>query len=119
MTAALKTPEVSDEALSFVRGGATKTAPKSEMPEEPRARVVEAEPPATSTPRVSKPAGKSLTPSLVGLSTRIEASLHESLMRASFERKLARQEPHTHQDIVTEALTAWLKRNGYPGTPTA
>lgn len=117
MTAALKTPEVSDEALSFVRGGATKTAPKSEMPEEPRARVVEAEPPAT--PRVSKPAGKSLAPSLVGLSTRIEASLHESLMRASFDRKLARQEPHTHQDIVTEALTAWLKRNGYPVTSTS
>jgi hypothetical protein len=119
MTAALKTPEVSEEALSFVRGGATTMAPKPEVPEESRARVVEAEPPAPTTGRMSKPVAKSVAPSLVGLSTRIEAHLHESLMRASFERKLARQEPHTHQDIVTEALTAWLKRNGYPVTPTS
>jgi hypothetical protein len=119
MTAALKTPEINEEALSFVRGGMSKAEPVAEPAEVPKARVGDINVPAKEPPRVAKSAAKSQAPSLVGLSTRIDVTLHESLMRASFERKLAREEPHTHQDIVTEALAAWLKRNGYPVNPAS
>jgi hypothetical protein len=34
-------------------------------------------------------------------------------MRAPFDRKLKREKPWTQQDIAAEALTLWLKKNGY------
>lgn len=117
MSAALKTPELTKEALEFVRGNkpgnpivsvaGTTTPPSQETPREEIQK-----PPAPSSPRATTKA-PATTPNVVSFSTRISSALHESLMRASFDRKLARQDPWTHQEIVTEALTAWLRRNGY------
>lgn len=51
---------------------------------------------------------------LVSLSVRVQASLAECLLKVAFERRLQRQRPHSQQDIVTQAVRQWLKRNGYP-----
>ena len=126
MTAALKTADLSPEALAFVRGGAPKPAAGEtvvqEVPATPAATPVKeapdpsapteislSKPKATPKREVSAPAPTSL----VGLSFRLPAELHHATMRASFERKMQRQEPWTQQDIVAEALGAWLKKQGY------
>ena len=38
--------------------------------------------------------------------------MFQTLKRASFERQLQGIEPSSMQDIVDEALTPWLKKNG-------
>lgn len=50
---------------------------------------------------------------LVSLSIRIPESIAEALLRASSERKLKRVKPFTQQEIVADALSAWLKRGGH------
>ena len=45
---------------------------------------------------------------------RLAGTIGAALLRASLERKLAREEPFSQQDIVTQALTGWLAANGYP-----
>jgi len=51
--------------------------------------------------------------SLIPLTARIPAELFMTLKRASFERELQGVEPSSFQDIVVEALTPWLRNNGY------
>ena len=36
-----------------------------------------------------------------------------ALVRASAERKVKRQKPFTQQEIVAEAVTQWLRKNGF------
>ena len=112
MTAALKTADLPADAQAFIRGNSAKveekvTAISFPKPPEP----TEGEAVASSIPpqkALSKGTARML-PVMVGLSTRIPSDVHEKLMRASFDRKLERHETWTHQDIVTEALTAWFK----------
>ena len=52
-------------------------------------------------------------PGMVGLTTRIPAEISMALMAASMQRKIQRQTPFRHQDIVTEAITEWLRKNGF------
>lgn len=52
-------------------------------------------------------------PGMVGLTTRIPAGISMALMAAAMQRKIQRRAPFTHQDIVTEALEDWLKRNNF------
>lgn len=49
----------------------------------------------------------------VTFNTRLAADVDAALKRASLERKLKGQSPHTFQDIVDEALRPWLAKNGY------
>ncbi len=72
-------------------------------PSEPRERGRPAAELADSAPR-----------GLVSLSVRVQASLADCLLKVAFERRLQRQRPHSQQDIVTQAVRQWLKRNGYP-----
>jgi len=44
---------------------------------------------------------------------RLPAELPDALLRASMDRKLRHVAPWTQQDIVAEALEAWLNRRGY------
>lgn len=46
-------------------------------------------------------------------STRIRTDFTAALKRASLERQLKGQEPHTLQDILEQAIEPWLKSNGY------
>lgn len=45
---------------------------------------------------------------------RVPATIPPALLKASSERKIKQIQPFTQQDIVAEALTAWLQKNGYP-----
>ena len=56
------------------------------------------------------------------LSTRIDARLSAAILRAVTERRIAQRAaanpqeyglPATHQEIITEAMTDWLKKNGF------
>lgn len=47
---------------------------------------------------------------MVGLHTRIDAKLHNGLLRAAMDRKLQRRPGATVQDIVGEAVAAWLEK---------
>ncbi len=52
----------------------------------------------------------------LALNTRLDPAISSALLRASMERKIQRVTPFTQRDIVTEALTQWLKQNGFwPG----
>ena len=50
---------------------------------------------------------------IVSITIRLPASLPSRLLRASVERKLRREQPFSQQDIVAEALHAWLDLHGY------
>lgn len=120
MNVALQTGNVSAEGLAFVRGALPSTAgaspelaKSSEKTKTPPVPETDSRP-ASRTPRSITADASSRHFALVGLSTRISADLHECLLRASFERKLARHEPWTHQEILSEALATWLKKAGYP-----
>ena len=47
------------------------------------------------------------------LSVRIDSRIADALLRAMTERRIHRIAPSTQQDIVAEAMVAWLKKNGY------
>jgi len=124
MTAALKTAELSPEALAFIRQGTPKPeaerlaskpiAPASEIKSQPPENDAAAEAVARPKPRIqARQEAAPVQGPLVGLSFRLPAEIHHALMRASFERKMQRQEPWTQQEIAAEALAGWLKKQGY------
>ena len=47
------------------------------------------------------------------LSVRIDSRIADALLRAMTERRIHRIAPSTQQDIVAEAMVAWLKKNSY------
>jgi len=49
----------------------------------------------------------------VPLNSRIRPKFATALKRASLERELAGEEPHTIQDILEQALEPWLKEHGF------
>jgi hypothetical protein len=49
-------------------------------------------------------------PGSVSMTFRLPADLAARLIRTATERKLNRQEPFTQQEIVTEAVSAWLSK---------
>jgi hypothetical protein len=50
---------------------------------------------------------------LVGTSYRLPEELVFKVMKASAERKIRKIHPWAQQDIVAEAVNAWLKAEGY------
>jgi hypothetical protein len=50
---------------------------------------------------------------LVSLTTRIQPRTANALRRAHLEQELRHAKPDTQQDIIEEALAAWLTRHGY------
>lgn len=117
----------SSAALDFIKKGPSKPeevdAPVSQAPEASTdvedAPVIppKAKPKAKPAPSKAeeKPKKEKAAPPkeerLVVMNTRIPESLSRDLFRASMERKLDKIEPYTQQDIVAEALRAWLKKN--------
>lgn len=127
MSAALKTADsLTPEAMAFIKEGTPK--PKVERPllspaplkQEPEfiAPLAEAKPSESSkTPRSKILEENDEAPAqvagLVGLSFRVASQIHMALMQAAFDRKMKRQRPFTQQEIVSEALSLWLKKHGY------
>ena len=142
MTAALQSPaDLPPEALALIKAGTPKslsanpvvTSPQSEPPvpvPPPVAIPRESAPPANDSvpveqspegsptrsrgrPKgsVSRPGGEAER--LVGTSYRLPEDLVFRVMKASAERKIRRIHPWAQQDLVAEALNAWLKEAGY------
>jgi hypothetical protein len=125
MSEALRTPELSQEALDFITGAAAK-------PSSHPVPVVNSEPPAAQSNAVSlalppiapsksnrvlnEPSQLSPTPTsaTISMTFRLPAHLAPRLFRASVERKLQRAHPFSQQDIVAEALANWLQSNCQP-----
>lgn len=110
---ALQTDRFSDEALAFVNGAARKPTRKTI----PAAAVQDSDAVETTTTksngvRIEPPSASSITiPGTVSMTFRLPSQLSSRLMRVSVERKLRRERPFSQQDIITEALGQWLKRN--------
>jgi hypothetical protein len=74
--------------------------------------VSEPQPVEQPAPKVkASPKVASQPEALVNLSFRVPVSLHSALKRASFEREMAREGPWTQQEIVADAIGAWLKKH--------
>jgi hypothetical protein len=87
---------------------------------EPAARRSKAAPSKTAgkggerpAPPPSEPAKLQELAGRVPLNSRIRPKFATALKRASLERELAGEEPHTIQDIVEQGLEPWLKEHGY------
>jgi hypothetical protein len=103
LTSALKPAVDVDPAIAkeFVYGG---EKPKSERTDDTEE--------SHSDSRVRN--GKAQpTISRVPFTTRLRTDFGSALKRASLERQLNSQFPHTLQDILEEALEPWLRANGY------
>lgn len=119
LSVALQTTNLDPEAVAFVQAGQAKPraelhevspVPRELPPVEEPITPVRPEPPGlhwNGEPAADPEAG------LMTLSVRVPRSLPSSLLLASVDRKLKRQRPWTQQEIVAEALTAWLKQHGY------
>lgn len=51
---------------------------------------------------------------MIVVSVKIPAEVVRQLRVASADRSIDKAVPYQQADIVTEALSAWLKKNGYP-----
>ena len=67
---------------------------------------------ATHTPTLSTTQNNTATTSRVALNTRIREDLARALKRMAFDREMNGHERHTLQDIVEEAIEAWLRSQG-------
>ena len=135
MTAALQTSELPPEALALIKEGTPQ--PRAARP------LVAAQPLPAIGPAPSGAIGggvkpteddsptlhregevrkarphkekdtESLNEGTVSRSFRLPGNLPTALLRASTERRIARTKPFTQEEIVAEALSQWLKRNGY------
>jgi hypothetical protein len=130
MSEALQTDDLPPEAFALIKEGTPK--PKVAGPRiiEKLAAVepssFEAIPPAPVTAEKEVAEEKTFKPrphkerdaesgnsGTVSRSFRLPGNLPAALLRASTERRISRMKPFTQEEIVTEALNQWLKRNGY------
>lgn len=106
-----------DDALTpeqeeFLQTGKPKRHPKKRQPEKKK-----------ENPAMNSSAALKETPTTIAvpqqpnvsfaLNTRLAAHLSNALLRAATDRKLQRLSSSTQRDIVEEALSEWLRKNGY------
>jgi hypothetical protein len=86
-----------------------KPKPKKEAPtmNRPAVKMKEEFPPASSNAAPIAVAGNG------AINARIDPKITTALLRASVERRIQGEAPATQRDIIAEALSAWLKKNGY------
>jgi hypothetical protein len=100
------TPEV----RQFIEAGAPKPQGPEEPPPDPAPAPEVTEPRPVARPKAEEGVLEIEAP-LITQSYRLPQPLVTALVRASMERKLARQKPWSQQHIVAEALTEWLKKH--------
>lgn len=134
MGAALRTSDLSPDALAFIQAGTpqpkfvepVKVIASPVKPETPEMEPPQPGPPNDNQPetiersRTPKPRGqreKTAEPvhpvSRITLSIRVPYEIPEGLLRASTDRKLKHLKPSTQQEIAAEAISRWLRENGY------
>jgi hypothetical protein len=98
---------ISPEVREFIEAG----TPKPKIKEiEPVPTPEEKAPRPVANQRVEAPEPEVAAP-LTTQSYRLPVALVSTLVRASMERKIARQKPWSQQDIVTEAISQWLQKH--------
>ena len=98
---------ISPEVRQFIEAG----TPKPQIGEiEPVSTPEEKAPRPVAKQRVEAPEPEVAVP-LITQSYRLPVALVSTLVRASMERKIARQKPWSQQDIVTEAISEWLQKH--------
>ena len=119
MSAAIQPPTVTPDLLAIIDQG----SPKPQTPRPPVAvdavkvqtgatpKQVE-EPQRPAKAKVEKERGGD-SAALVSVNFRLPATIAPALLKASSDRKIKKIQPFTQQDIVAEALTDWLRKNGY------
>jgi hypothetical protein len=143
MTAALQSPaDLPPEALALIKAGTPKPLSSNPVVTPPQAESPVPVPSPVAVSRESAPSAADSFPTqqqhaevtprrprgrpkgavsrtveegvrLVGTSYRLPEELVFRVMRASAERKIRRIHPWAQQDVVAEALNAWLKSAGY------
>jgi hypothetical protein len=113
------------EEEAFVKSGRSKPKPETnpkpqpeKKEETPMPRPIalkesfthEAAPPVQ--PQKSPPPGQSHA-GIASINARIDPAITGALIRASVEQRLAGKTPSTQREIIAEALTDWLKKNGF------
>ena len=120
MSAALQPPVVPPEAIAIIQQGAAKPLTQNPVVAVDSAKVQPAgatvakladEPQRPAKPRAEKERGVESV-AIVSATFRLPATLPPALLKASSDRKIKKVHPFTQQDIVAEALTDWLKKNG-------
>lgn len=117
--------EMSPDKQAFIRGEGQRTSDANDTtPSAPPAihRPLNARHPSEAPESFELPdvpfgaarRNESVRPSLLGevlvpLTTRIRPETANALRRAYLEQKLAQRTPATQQEIIEEALTAWLR----------
>jgi len=117
MSAALQPPVVPPEAIAIIQQGAPKplTMNPTIAVDSAKVQPVAASKPsneAQRTPKTKaeKERGAEIV-ATVSATFRLPANIPPALLKTSSERKIKKIYPFTQQDIVAEALTAWLKQN--------
>jgi len=129
MTTALRTGDLPPDMLAFVKEGTPRlvtdlVSPGAKAPSAPIKSTPTPIPPGEPTepmdrnstvikPKPDRARHPVELVHKVNLSIRVPTDLTARLLRASTDRKLSREHPATQQEIVTEAVEQWLKRNGY------
>lgn len=101
---------LSPEVREFIEAGTPKPEAEQIPPPEPAPVPAVKQSPAVSRPKAEE-AIPEIEPPLITQSYRLPQPLITALVRASVERKLARQKPWSQQAIVAEALTDWLRKH--------
>ena len=113
-----------DERAFLKQGRATPRAKNQKTKSPTKSQTKKEEPtmtaPALKQPVFAEPSPVAIAPQpspgslkVSNLSVRIDSRIADALLRAMTERRIERIAPSTQQDIVAEAMVAWLKKNGY------
>lgn len=120
LSQALQTAELPAEALALIREGSPRPLEDRQPAPEPTAVEARAAPARVTRPAPVReavlPDAESENPAprgLVSLSVRVNSALADTLLKIAFERKLQRRHPFSQQDIVTQAVNQWLRKNGH------
>jgi hypothetical protein len=110
---------------AFLKQGRTKPRAKHQKAKSPTKSQTKKEEPTMNQPAFKQPVFVEPSPVAIAprpapgslkvsnLSVRIDSRIADALLRAMTERRIERIAPSTQQDIVAEAMVAWLKKNGY------
>ena len=119
LSQALQTAELPPEALALIKEGSPRPIQERSAlsnrrePEIHEVRQTVLPTVISESARIEDESTAAAPRGLVPLSVRVESCLADTLLRVAFERKLQRKRPYSQQDIVTQAVQQWLKRNGY------
>jgi hypothetical protein len=115
------------EQTAFLRTGKaipqeqnqSKLKPEQEEPPMPRPtplkeNFIQAAPPAQPQKAAQAAQAPQAIAGAGAINARIDPKITTALLRASLERRIEGRTPSTQRDIIAEAVTDWLKKNGYP-----